>query len=300
MLEQKLLFIISQPRSGSTLTQKLLSNNPFVDTVSEPWLLLPLLSMYRPELINAKYNYPVALQAFFDYLKKRDLSENLRSGIRKLILDLYRVNGESKYFIDKTPRYYEILSEIIDLLPGARFLVLKRNPFAVLHSMINTWSRGKLDFVSMKGYCRDFLVAPFRIQEFCDRYGKSGSVLELKYEHIVSDPHNAVKAAYDWLDIPFTEEVLEVGKNEKVRGIFGDDVYRKEPLRTIVSGNADTWKNAVESDRKLLSFFRGYQEFLTRDFLTRYGYPEMNFKSPGLWESDNFGKFIKQVGDDIK
>lgn len=300
MIERKLLFIISQPRSGSTLTQKLLSNNAFVDTVSEPWLLLPLLSMYRPELINAKYNYQVALQAFFDYLKKRNLSENFRSATRKVILDLYEVNGESKYFIDKTPRYYEILLDIIDLLPGARFLVLKRNPFAVLYSMINTWSGGKVDFASLKGYCRDFLVAPFRIQEFCDRYGKSENVLELKYEDIVSDPSRTVKAAYDWLDIPFTEEVLQVGENAKVRGIFGDDVYRKEPLRTIVSNSAEAWKSAMESDRKSLSFFRGYHDFLTHDFLARYGYPESNFKSPGFWKSNSFGKFLNRVGDDIK
>ena len=271
-----------------------------LDTVSEPWLLLPLLSMYRPELVNAKYNYQVASQAFFDYLKKKDLSENLRNAIKEVILDLYRVSGESKYFIDKTPRYYEILFDIVDLLPGARFLVLKRNPFAVLHSMINTWSGGKLDFSSLKGYCRDFLVAPFRIQDFCDRYEKSENVLELKYEYIVSNPHTTVKAAYDWLGIPFAEEVLQVGSNSKVQGIFGDDVYRKHPLRTIVPDNAEAWKNGVEADRKLLSFFCGYHDFLTHDFLIRYGYPETNFKRPGLLGGGRFGKFIKQVADNIE
>src|SRR5690606_38765859 len=118
------------------------------------------------------------------------------------------------------------------------FFVLKRNPFAVLYSMITTWSRGKLDFSSMKGYCRDFLVAPLLIQEFCERYGHEDGVLELKYENIVSDPGTTVREAYEWLDIPFTDDVLAIGNNEKVKGIFGDDVYRKEPSRTIVSENA--------------------------------------------------------------
>src|SRR5690606_41941718 len=104
MSEDKMLFIVCQPSSVSTLTRKLLSNNPMVDTVSEPWLLLPLLSMYRPELVNAKYKYQVASQAFFDYLKKRKLAENFRSATRKVILDLYEENGERKYFIDKKPR----------------------------------------------------------------------------------------------------------------------------------------------------------------------------------------------------
>src|SRR5690606_14954149 len=103
MIEEKLLFIISQPRSGSTLTQKLLSNNPLVDTVSEPWLLLPLLSIYRPDLVDAKYNYPNALKAFFDYLEKRGTAEVFRTGIKRLILELYSVREGSKYFIDKSP-----------------------------------------------------------------------------------------------------------------------------------------------------------------------------------------------------
>jgi len=299
MTDEKLLFIISQPRAGSTLTQKLLSNNSFVDTVSEPWLLLPVLSIYRPDLMNAKYNYPIALQALSDYLTKRGLEEGLRSGIKRLILDLYPIREGSKYFIDKSPRYYEILPQIIDLLPNARFIVLKRNPFAVLHSMISTWSRGKVDFRSMKGYCRDFLIAPFRIQEFCDRYGKCANVFVMNYESIVNEPRNSVKNAYSWLGIPFTDDVLSVGDNEKVKGIFGDDVYRKEPLRTIVAENASAWKKAVESDRRLLSFFKGYQDFLTRDFLVRYGYPDTTFDSPRLWLSKGFRDFIKLVGSDI-
>lgn len=293
--DSKILFIISQPRSGSTLTQKLLSNNPFVDTVSEPWLLLPILSVYRPDLVRAKYNYPIALQGLFDFLEKRNAVGNFRASIKRLILDLYRVKDESQYFIDKSPRYYEILPQIVDLLPNARFLVLKRNPFAVLYSMITTWSGGKIDFSSMEGYCRDFLVAPFRIQEFCDDHAVSENVLELKYESIVEDPHATMKNAYDWLGIPFTDEVLLIGNNEKVKGIFGDDVYRKTPLQTITSENAETWRKAVESNGKLLSFFEGYKDFLSSDFLKRFGYPDVNFPPSSFWSGNHFQKFLSQV-----
>ena len=159
--ESKLIFLVSQPRSGSTLLQKLVSNNELVDTVSEPWLLLPLLSIYKPDLINAEYNYPVSIKGFFDYLQKKGNENEFRQEYKKLILSLYKVKDSPQFFIDKTPRYYEMLPEIMQLFPNAKYLILKRNPFASLQSMLSTWSNGKIDYKLFMTFYRDFLAAPF-------------------------------------------------------------------------------------------------------------------------------------------
>src|SRR3990172_3386954 len=139
--ESKLIFIISQPRAGSTLLQKLISNNEMVDTVSEPWLLLPLLHNYKPELIRAKYNSKLAIEGFTDYLKKKRLNGLFKMELKRLILELYTVNKKEQYFIDKTPRNYEILPEIIEFFPKAKFIVLKRDLFASLASMFSIWGQ---------------------------------------------------------------------------------------------------------------------------------------------------------------
>lgn len=295
--EAKLIFIISQPRAGSTLTQKLLSNNSHVDTVSEPWILLPLLSIYKPQLIVAKYNYEVALQGFLDFLKKRNRELEFKEELKSLILHLYRAVDGNAYFIDKTPRYYEILPEMIDLFGRARFIVLKRNPFASLYSMLATWSRGRLDFERMKGFYRDFLVAPFLIQDFCDRFGSRPNVLEVAYESIISDPVRVVKSIYDWLGIPFSSDVLKIDQNEKVKGIFGDDVYGRSPSGRISEEKADTWKQAVLASPELTQFFSEYQSYLSVDFLNRYGYEQTNFKLPRFrWRKSKFADFVSLIG----
>lgn len=276
--ESKLIFIISQPRSGSTLLQKLISNNESVDTVSEPWLLLPLLSVYKPELVSASYNYPVALTGFFDYLKKKEAEDEFRQGLKKLILGLYKVKTASQFFVDKTPRYYEIIPEIASLFPQAKFLILKRNPFASLHSMLSTWSGGGIDYKLFGTFYRDFLKAPFLIQDFCEKNGSQENVRIVRYEEIVSAPEKEVSALYKWLGIPFDAAVLDVGRNEKVKGIYGDDVYKSKPLQGIQGNHSEAWKDSL-SDKDLLRFYSDYQEYLSAGFLRSYGYAEEKFNS---------------------
>lgn len=292
MDESKLIFIVSQPRSGSTLTQKILSNNTYVDTVSEPWILLPFLSIYKPQLLDAGYNYPVAIKGFFDYLEKKNSTEQFTSEYKKFILSLYKVSDPNQLFIDKTPRYYEILPEIIDLFPDAKFLILKRNPFASLHSMISTWSGGKIDFKLFMRFYRDFLVAPFLIQEFCEKNISLTNVFQVKYEDIVSAPERVVERIYKWLDIPFTASVLNIEKNDKVKGIYGDDVYKREPLKNIQVKRADSWREMLE-DKELAAFFSDYQKYLSEEFIKKYGYSTEKFNT-GLFRlgKNKFGEYI--------
>ncbi len=290
--ESKLIFIISQPRSGSTLLQKLISNNPHVDTVSEPWVLLPLLSIYKPSLIEAKYNYPVALQGLFAYLETKGAKDTFRSDMKKMILNLYSGRDNNLFFVDKTPRYYEIIPEILEFFPSAKFLILKRNPFASLHSMLTTWSQDKLDYTLLNAFYRDFLVAPSLIQEFCEKNGSRPNVFETTYESIVSKPQVAVKAIYDWVGIPFDERVLELEKNAKVKGVFGDDVYKKEPLKEIKSALSDSWRESL-SHKSRMDFFHGYQKYLTVEFLSRYGYTAEEFgNGKSLFKKDEFAEYI--------
>ena len=295
MDESKLIFIISQPRSGSTLLQKLISNNNLVDTVSEPWLLLPLLGMFQPGLINAKYNYPVALKGFFDYLQKKNVEGEFKEELKKLILNLYKVSDSSHFFVDKTPRYYEIIPQMMEMFPAAKFLVLKRNPFASLHSMLSTWSGGKVDYQMFSTFYRDFLVAPFNIQDFCKKNTDNPNVLEVKYEDIVSQPEIAVKNIYQWLTIPFDMNVLKLEGNEKVKGIFGDDVYKKEPLSEIKSALSDSWRSSL-SNKEVVNFYSDYQDYLSPGFIREYGYDTEEFKNgSSLFKKNTFTEYIESL-----
>ncbi len=128
-----LLFIVSQPRSGSTLLQAILSNNNQVATASEPWLLLPFLSIKKPGIVQAEYDYSLASKAVHEFISKAGGEIQLDKKLNSFLTDIYSsiANGNTEYILDKTPRYYEILPEIKKIFPEAKIIVLKRNPLAV-------------------------------------------------------------------------------------------------------------------------------------------------------------------------
>jgi len=55
-LGQNLIFIISQPRSGSTLLQRILFGHPKIQTSAETWLMLHPCYAFKKKGINTEYN----------------------------------------------------------------------------------------------------------------------------------------------------------------------------------------------------------------------------------------------------
>ncbi|RDV14873.1 sulfotransferase [Pontibacter diazotrophicus] len=265
-----LVFIVSQPRSGSTLLQALLSNNQWIETVSEPWLLLPLLSILKPNLIEAKFDYKLATLGINEFAGKVGGRDILIEEINNFALNLYlKIQRENtKYVLDKTPRYYEILDEIVQVFPNAKILVLKRHPFAVLNSIIDTWVKEN-NINQLKPFERDLLYAPFLIENFSLKHSNNPNVYSVKYEDVVKDPLVRIKSIYDWLGIPFEESVLNYRGNTSYQGLMGDPKGVHQNQRPEIN-SLESWKKKLH-DNFWGDIIKGYGFFLGEDFLENYG-----------------------------
>ena len=144
MKEENLIFIVSQPRSGSTYLQNLLSNNKEINTCSEPWVLLNFANQIKPKLLQAKFDNELAINAFSHYQNK--YSEfDFKEKQKQFLLSLYEPMFQGfNFVIDKTPRYWEILEDIVRIFPKSKVIILKRNPIDVARSMITTWKMESL------------------------------------------------------------------------------------------------------------------------------------------------------------
>ncbi|MBW3661835.1 MAG: sulfotransferase [Actinobacteria bacterium] len=140
------VFVLSLPRSGSTLVQRVLAAHPGVATAPEPWVLLPLLYTRRHRGVAAEYDHGTLVRTL------DDLAHQLPGGERQLQLELVgtalrlyeSLSGpDDRWFVDKTPRYHLILDDLIELLPEARFVFVWRSPVAIVGSMIRTWYDGR-------------------------------------------------------------------------------------------------------------------------------------------------------------
>lgn len=268
MEDKHLIFIISQPRSGSTMLQALLSNNNEVGTLNEPWLLLPFLSHNRHDLSKALYNSYIAYWSVSEF-KRRIGKDGFNNDLKQFLLLQYHkiLKNEERLVIDKTPRYYEILDDIVNYFPNAKIIVLKRNPFAVLSSIIKTWDKNTM--YKLLDYKRDLLYAPLLLQKFIKENEDNSNVNVVHYENLVKDPLTVTKDLYTWLGVEFDKSCLNFTKNIKHQGIFGDTDDMKTN-RTPSSQFIDSWK-AVAGSNQWNAFFKGYAEYLGEDFLKEYG-----------------------------
>jgi len=275
------IFIISQPRAGSTLLQSLLSNNTYVNTVSEPWILLGLAPLLRSSLVLAKYDYNIAIDAISQIESQYDFK--IANAVKRIADDYYNqlLKGGYQYVLDKTPRYYEILHIITRLYPQAKIIILKRNPVDVVLSLIK--KRNIVKASNLLWNNRDLLNAPYLMQEFLENHKSSASVIQVRYEDLISTPEAVISSLYDAVKIPFTKDVLQLATNKKVQGKYGDQNIQSADFSTVVE---ETSKPSLTGEME--EFIQGYTNFLGKDFLQRYG----------TYSVSNLGEKATRVFDD--
>ena len=266
---ENLIFLISQPRAGSTLLQRMLGSHPEIYTVSEPWIMLHPLYAMRSKGHEADYNATAAwkgLQTFLEALP--DGEEGFIEGTRRMYSYLYdqalAASGK-RYFLDKTPRYYFIIAELYRVFPRAHYIILLRNPLAVLSSIINTWIKHWFALYSNK---HDLVQAPRLLLEGQEILGDQAVVVH--YEDLVENPENEMRRICGKLEIEFVPEMVEYGNHSIPHWHFGDqkEVYQHTQP---VSQNAEKWVRAMDNPQtwRLAS---DYLQSLGRETIEQMGY----------------------------
>ncbi len=271
MDDNKLIFLISQPRSGSTLTQRLLGFHTEIVTVGEPWVMFPLGYQLKDSGIAAEYNARVQKRAFAAFLN--ELGDGAKDTFIKDLSNVYTslyerrmASPKVRYFLDKTPRYYFIINELQQLFPDAKFLFLVRNPVAVLNSILRNWVGDEVHRLADYGY--DLFTAPSAIDSAQKRTNAANQFF-VQYEQLVHEPIRELEKVCGFLDIDPNQPLAEkLGAPDKAWA-FGDKATFE--MNAVLSGKADAWKNDIHNEN--FSSPAGlYLELLGRELVESLGY----------------------------
>ncbi len=269
-LSSRLIFLISQPRSGSTLLQRVLGNHLDIHTVSEPWLMLHPLYALRSGGNDAEYNSHLAWIALQDFLQMLPGGEGeYIEGLRRMYIYLYEraLEGKSKrYFLDKTPRYYFVIPELYRVFSEAHYIILLRNPLAVLCSVIKTWV--KEDWFLLNNCKHDMIRAPHLLLDGIKILGNRCIVVH--YENFVENPNKEIRRICEHLKIGFIPEIVEYANYNLPRWQFGDqeDVYQN--IRPSLQ-NINKWKQTLK-EPQMWRLANDYLQLLGREQVENMGY----------------------------
>lgn len=255
-LGDRLIFLISQPRAGSTLLQRMLNGHPEIVSSAEPWIMLPIVYGRRADGMTADYRHDWAqlgTQQFAD--NYADGNATLDEAARQYAHTLYcaALHSGERYFLDKTPRYYNIIPDLRRLFPQAHFILLLRNPLAVLGSMLANWF--PLGYWHhMARFKRDLLDAPTLLAEAISAEAPNTTVVH--YEKLVASPTEIVSSLCEVIDLPFVEPMVTYGANDAPEGMLGD-AHGVHTQQTATTDSLDKWLKQAERQQ-------------TRHFLQQY------------------------------
>lgn len=237
-------FLLSLPRSGSTLLQRLLGSHSQIATAPEPWLLLPLLYATRTDGVYAEYGHRTAATAINEFAQRLPNGhQDYSAHVAQLASALYddASPAGTRYFLDKTPRYNLVAADVAALFPDAPLIVLWRNPLAVVASIMDTWVGGRWMPYLHK---QDLFTGLERLIAACQRDPQR--FVRLRYEDLVSDPERELGRVLAHMDLPYEEGLLSSFTALDLTASVGDSAGVTR-YRAVSSASLERWRLSLGS-----------------------------------------------------
>lgn len=197
------LFIVGLPRTGTTLTERIIASHSKVQSVGETEFIQMVIRLESKVEAVEKMN-----PAIIDSMAGKDISL-VRDGYLNAIA--YRL-GEQPIFIDKLPFNILYVGFIAKAWPDKPIILMKRNPMDACFSMykqVFTWAY-KYSY-SLDTLARYYIA----YDRLCEHWRKllGDRLVEIQYEELVSDQEAQTRRLLDRLGLEFEEACLNFEKN---------------------------------------------------------------------------------------
>lgn len=241
----EMVFLISLPRSGSTLLQRLLMGHSRIASCGEPWLALPIALMdQRDEAFSTYGHFSLSNSVKnINSLMPNGREDFLVEG-GKFIQAVYRkiAPDDKDIFLDKTPRYYKIIPELKIMFPTAKFVILTREPSSIFASILNYVDGATYRLPTWR---QDIVEGMQLLSSAIQKQDSKTHVV--RYEKLVSQPDATLRSLLGFLGLEFEDGILEALEERVVN--MGDPQsgvkYQQVSLNSLSS-----WEHVVNSKIK--------------------------------------------------
>ena len=192
----EVIFIVSMPRSGSSLVEQILAAHADVEGASELDAL--------PAVIEAESKRRgVALPLWFAQATVEDWSRLGREYLE--LTSRWRVDRPR--FTDKGLSNWRLVAAALAMLPAARIVICRRDPLETcLSCFAQSFEHGQeftYSINDLAAYWKDFdRLRRHWLELYPDR------VYDMVYENLVADPHASIRDLLAFCDLPFDPACL--------------------------------------------------------------------------------------------
>jgi len=258
------VFIVGAPRSGTTWLQAVLSNHPSFASPPETEVFLALGELERRHQVK---NRGTGLTWAITAAALDEWSAGLWQRVRT---DVLAAAPEATRVLEKSPEHARHLPLIRRLVPGARFVLLVRNPIDVVRSTVEAgrgwgsdWASPEVE-VAARRYRSTMEMALDTVDD--------GDTLVVRYEDLLAGPQHwaplleFLSIEPDWPLPPLERSPVELARFVTPHGIEAEAARR--PLTGKPGFSFHNREQRVELTRWERHFVAAY----CTDLMQRFGY----------------------------
>jgi tetratricopeptide (TPR) repeat protein len=215
------IFVLGQPRSGTTLIERIITSHSDVHSAGElqqfPLAMRRLGNVSTPERFSPEI-----------FASVKDLDGRLLA--TKYMQSIGRMRGSAMKFVDKLPTNYLNLPLILKALPNAKIIHLVRNPMdACFSSYKQLFAEAYMHSYDQQEMARHHLRYRKLMQVWRDRF--PGRFFDISYEETATDIEPNARALIDYLELPWQDECLNFHK-QKTAVTTASSIQVREPAHT--------------------------------------------------------------------
>ena len=288
-MQDRLVFLIGSPRSGSTLLSRVLGAHSAICAPEEPHLITPIAHLgYYDSVERAPYDpiitraaarqlvaalpggepqYLAALRAYTDAIYRGLFDGEVAAGAARASL-----------LLDKTPAYALSLDFLARLYPEARYLVLTRHPIAVWSSFVDSFFDGDDHVAHQHNPLLERYVPAIA------RFLRTTSVSHhsVQYENLVQEPEATSREICTFLGIEFEPDMVDYGaapdaRGESTRGL-GDPTGVAQQSRPTTA-SLSKWARAATGKPDRVGLYREILARLDDEDLETWGFSRKQLES---------------------
>lgn len=280
-MEEKVLFVVGSPRSGSTMLARMISSHSLVYGRPEPHLLTPLAHLgYFENVDKAPFDHVLAAESTKEFVAdlpcgEQDYVDACRAYTDTLYLRMLATKPNKRYFLDKTPAYALVLDFLARIYPNAKYVVLTRHPLAVFSSFAESF------FDSDYQAAHDYNPITERYVPAIAKFlrEKKAPIHHVIYETLVADPETVMRGVFDFLGVPYEAEAIDYGKHEHEGKGLGDPIGVAKHSRPSTA-SLHKWASEVASEPARLALCKKIVAKLDPADLAIWGHPIETFWQP--------------------
>jgi len=213
--EREIIFILGMPRSGTSLTEQIITSHSSVFGAGE----LPQLS--RIVKTKLMINEDLSEENILNLVKNEDFVKQLRTIYYNY---LKRFNASEPFITDKAPLNFRWIGFIKILFPNSKIIHCSRNPKDNCLSIFKNFFEGGLDF----GYNQKELGTYYNLYLDLMNFWEEqfpNTIYNAQYEKIIEDPENEIKNMIKFCDLDWEDNCLKFYNN-------------KTPIKTLSTAQA--------------------------------------------------------------